>query len=329
MPDHAKPALPSRVNLNHLPAFLAVAGSGSFRAAAAQLHVSQSALSIQIRQFEEVLGVPLFHRTTRSVALTREGQRLLPVARRLCEDVAQIAQDFRDEAELQRGVVTIVTLPSLAAAVAPRLLRGFAAHSPGIRIGLRDLDSRLAVEALDRGEADLGLLSHNPRLQQHRFVALMDDELLAVVPASGHALSERRRLRLRDLLAHPLLLNPRGVDLRETVEARFTQQGLVPAPAQELVGSHALVALVAAGQGVSILPRLALATARMEGCRAIRLLDGGSRQLGLVVPKGRSLSPAAQAFIDFATAQEKELPKELCRATSDPRERTRSLSAGQ
>lgn len=86
-----------RLNLNHLLGFLAVAEAGSFRAAAGHMHVSQSALSVQVRQLEEVFGVPLFHRTTRSVTLTVEGERLLPVVRRLAGDMAQVTLELREK----------------------------------------------------------------------------------------------------------------------------------------------------------------------------------------------------------------------------------------
>lgn len=105
----------SRINLNHLPGFLAVAEHSSFRAAAQRMHISQSALSVQIRQLEQMLGVPLFHRTTRSVNLTSEGQRLHSVARRVTEELGQVAAALQEDAQLQRGVVNVAVLPSLAA----------------------------------------------------------------------------------------------------------------------------------------------------------------------------------------------------------------------
>ncbi|QJW83351.1 LysR family transcriptional regulator [Ramlibacter terrae] len=112
---HGQSQLLERLNLNHLPAFLAVAEHCSFRAAAQRMHISQSALSVQIRQLERMLGVPLFHRTTRSVNLTAEGQRLQAVARRATEELGQIAMELREDAQLQRGVVNVAVLPSLAA----------------------------------------------------------------------------------------------------------------------------------------------------------------------------------------------------------------------
>lgn len=289
-----------RLNLNHLLAFLAVADSGSFRSAASRLHVSQSALSVQVRQLEEVFGVPLFHRTTRSVSLTSEGERLLPVVRRLTGDLAQVTMELREEAQLQRGVTTLAVLPSLAAALMPRILREFAALHPGVQVRLRDADSKTAFELVRRGEVDMGLLSPgSDNLQDLAFTPLLEDELMAVVPADGHALSMRQRVSLQDLAAFPLLLNPRGVALREMLETRWRSVGVVPAPAQELVGTHALVALVSERLGVSVLPRLALATVDVRGCRMLRIRDGGTRQVGLLLPSRRSRSPATEALRGF------------------------------
>lgn len=287
------------LNLNHLLAFLAVAEAGSFRSAAAKMHMSQSALSVQVRQLEEVFGVALFHRTTRSVTLTVEGERLLPVVRRLTEDMAQVTMELREEAQLQRGVTTLAVLPSLAAALLPDILREFAALHPGIQVRVHDADSKAAFELVRRGEVDMGLLARGEKLIDLDFIPLMEDELLAVVPADGHPLSGRRRVTLRDVAAFPLLLNPRGVALRETLDIRLRAIGVTPTPAQELVGTHALVALVGAGLGVAVLPRLALATVDVRGCRLLKLRDGGAREVGLVLPQRRSASPATEALRTF------------------------------
>ncbi len=288
-----------RLNLNHLLAFLAVKEAGGFRSAAAKMHITQSALSMQVRQLEEAFGVPLFHRTTRSLSLTTEGARLLPVVRRLSEDIAQVTTEFREEGQLQRGVTTLVTLPSLMATLVPQILREFGALHPGIQVRLRDADSKTAFELVRRSEADMGLLSRGDDEDELSFSPLIVDELLAVVPAEGHPLSQRRRISLKDLKPYPLLLNPRGVALREMLEQKLQSVGIKPAPAQELVNTYALIALVSAGLGVSVLPSMALTQAHLQGCKVLKLHDGGARDIGLVLARRRSLSPATEALRGF------------------------------
>lgn len=196
-------------------------------------------------------------------------------------------------------MTTLAVLPSLAAALLPDILRGFAAVHPGIHVRVRDADSKTAFELVRRGEVDMGLLSADDKLADLDFLPLLDDELLAVVPAQGHPLSGRQRVTLQDVAAFPLLLNPRGVALRETLEARLRATGITPEPQQELVGTHALVAMVGAGLGVSVLPRLALATVDVGRCKLLKLRDGSSRQVGLLLPQRRSRSPATEALKAF------------------------------
>lgn len=287
------------LNLNHLLAFLAVAEAGSFRSAAARMYITQSALSMQVRQLEDVFGVPVFHRTTRSLSLTGEGKRLLPVVRRLTEDIAQITTELREEGQLQRGVTTLVALPSLATTLLPQILREFGALHPGIQVRLRDADSKTAFDLVLRGEVDMGLLSRGEDQGDLSFTPLFADELFAVVPAQGHPLSQRRRIVMQDLKPYPLLLNPRGVALREMLEHKLQSVGIKPAPVQELVSTYALVALVGAGLGVSVLPRMAVARADLLGCRTLTIQDGGARDIGLVLYRRRSISPAAEALRAF------------------------------
>ncbi len=288
-----------RLNLNHLVGFLAVADAGSFRAAAARLHISQSALSVQIRQLEQTLGVALFHRTTRSVALTGEGRRLDTVARRIGMDLGQVATELKEEAQLQRGVVTVAALPSLATTLMPRAMRAFAARHPRVEVRLRDADSQRAVELIRQGEADLGLLSRHDALHGLVFTALFDDPFLAVAPAEGHGLSGRRTVALAELARHPLLLNPRGVDSREMLEQAFRAVGIVPRAAQELVGTQALLALVGAGFGIAVLPRMALAGVSTAHYRTLRLREPAHRVIGILVSARRALPPAARALQGF------------------------------
>jgi LysR family carnitine catabolism transcriptional activator len=292
-----------RLNLNHLVGFLAVAEAGSFRAAAARLHMSQSALSVQVRQLEQRLGVALFHRTTRSVALTDEGRRLDAVARRIGADLGQVAAELKEEAQLQRGTVTVAALPSLATSWMPRAMRAFQLRHPQVELRLRDADSLRAVDLLRQSEVDLAVLSQHGQMHGMAFTPLFHDPYLAVVPASGHALSRRRQIGLTELARYPLLLNPRGVDSREILEQAFVAAGLQVQPAQELVGTPVLLSLVLSGFGVAVLPRMAMADAPPEPYRILPLHESPQRTVGILTAARRALSPAALAFRAFLQEQ--------------------------
>lgn len=315
-----------RLHLNRVLSFVAVADAQSFRAAAARLHVSQSALSVQVRELERELGTPLLHRTTRSVALTPEGQRLHAVMQRVGPDLAQVMAELRGEAALQRGVVTVAVLPSLAAPLLARAMRSFALRYPGISIRPKDVDSQRATQMVRQGEVDMGLLSLSEAAHDLCFEPLLRDELVALVPAQGHALSARSRLRLADLAAHPLLLNPRGVALRELLESLFRREGLSPQPAQEMVGAHALMAMVGLGFGVSVLPRLALCGSDLSLCRVVALQPQAAREIGIVSVRGRSPSPARAAFGAFLQAQAGAIQEAVAAARPQPGRRVDARS---
>jgi DNA-binding transcriptional LysR family regulator len=262
-------------------------------------------LSVQIRQLERMLGVPLFHRTTRSVNLTAEGQRLHGVARRVAEELGQIALELRENAQLRRGVVNVAVLPSLAATWVPRAMRAFATLHPGVDIRLRDADSRHCADLVRQGDVHMALMSRNTAVAvvaDMDFKRLFRDYFVAVVPA-GHALSSRKTVALVDLAKQPLLLNPRGVDLREILHEMFQAEKLAPHVAQELVGTHALLALVASGFGVSIQPRMALSGLATPGCSVLKLRGGAGRDIGVMLSTRRSHAPATLAFKDFLAEQ--------------------------
>ncbi|MCJ0764365.1 LysR family transcriptional regulator [Variovorax terrae] len=295
------------LNLNHLLTFMAVAEVRSFRTAAGLVHLSQSALSVQVKQLEDALGVAVLHRTTRSVTLTREGERLYAVIKPLVNEVAQVASELKGEAALQRGVVRVAVLPSLASTLLPQVIRGFNALHPGIDIRMQDVDSRRALELVRDGEVDISLMSRNMRLLDMAFEPLFQDDFLAVVPAAGHPLSARSRVRARDLAAFPLLLNPRGVDLREALERIFEADGIQVQPTQELTGTHALVSLVGLGLGVSVQPRISLYGLDLSRCRLLDFLPRSSREIGVVTLRHRSASPAIAAFRGFMASRATEL----------------------
>lgn len=291
-----------RVNLNQIGAFSAVVECSSFRAAAGRLHLSQSALSVQIQQLESTLGVKLLHRDTRSVQLTDEGARLVEVFNRSGIELARVITQLKEEGRLHRGAILLAVLPSLAATYMAQLLQRFQAQHPGIRVRMRDVDSRRAHEQVEAGAVDIAVLSRSPRGQDMVFTPLFSEELLAVVPATDSAFSGLDVVGVRELARKPLLLNPPGVDLRDKLDALFHSEGITVEAAQELIGTSSLVALVSLGMGVSIQPRSSLHGLDLSRCRLLAFRPATFREIGVVMPPGRTPSPATTAFKDFLVA---------------------------
>lgn len=300
-----------QLNLNRLLTFMAVVEMRSFRAAAERIRISQSALSVQIRQLEEELGVALLHRTTRSVRLTNEGVRLYVTAKRLRGEVVQVAQDLRSEAALNQGVITITVLPSLASTILPAIFRAFRSRHPGIKLHVRDTDSVRALQLVRGGDADIGILSHSEHLQELQFTPLLDDQFVVVATADDGWFDGRSRIELRELGTCNLVLNPRGVHLREILEELFRSNGLFAQPVVELTSVPALVSFVSEGFGATILPRLSLHGLNLSRCRVIELTPRSSRQIGLVSIREKSDSPAVAGFRRFLSLKLADLAAKL------------------
>lgn len=283
-----------RMNLNHLVSFLTIAKSQTFRSAAALLHISQSALSVQIQQLEEVLRVRLFHRTTRSMSLTAEGLRLLPVALHITREMTLVAGDFWEEAALHRGVASLAATPSIAAGLVAPVMKVVADAHPGIKIQLLVKDSSNDVaDAVRQGSADLGLLSFSQEPKDLVVTPLRQDDLVAVVPNSYARLARAKQVTLRQLARFPFLIQPRGGSFREVLDRHMREQEVTINIHQEVLQAEVLIGLVGHGLGVAVLLERALVPLNLEGCRVIRLRGVKPGHVGLVNSPRRFLSPAA------------------------------------
>ena len=146
---------PMLAELRHIEAFLAVARLGHFTRAAAALHVSQPALTVQIRQLEAALGVRLFDRNNRRVAITQAGRDLVAPLERISLDVASVVRHAHDLSAHRRGLVTVAALPSVAAGPLPQAIRRLADAHQGIVVRVRDAIAARVLELVksSRGSA--------------------------------------------------------------------------------------------------------------------------------------------------------------------------------
>ncbi|HSV20586.1 MAG TPA: LysR family transcriptional regulator [Casimicrobiaceae bacterium] len=284
------------VTVRQLRAFDALAGIGSFTRAAAALHTTQPALSAQIRELESILGVRLFDRNTRSVALTSTGTDLLPVIGKILGDLDGVVAHARDIASRSVGNVALAALPSVAATCLPQVIAGFRAAHPGIVVRLHDALAQGVADLVRDGAVDFGISGATGNDPALIFEPLGTDRMVAVLPPD-HPLARVRRLSLADLAGVPLVLMDRHSSVRSIVDRAYATHGKVPLPAYEAAFMATAMGMVRAGLGVTVLPASAFELATATDL-AIRALDDPAleRTLGLVQRAGRTLSPAAQAF---------------------------------
>lgn len=285
------------LDVRQLRAFVMVAECGSFTRAAAGLNLSQPALTVQIRKLEQALGVRLFDRNTRVVALTRNGAELLPTLGRILRDLDGVLAETRQLATMQRGIVRLAVLPSFASGVLPEVIAGFRAQHPGIDFTIRDVIASGVAALVAGGEADLGLtggvVSH-PDLE-----ALLSgvDRMHAVYP-EAHPLARRRRIGIADLAPYPLILMDAATSVRQVVDAAFAAAGTAPLVGAEVTYMSSAVGMVRAGLGIAILPGSAMEV-RAERSLSSQRIEGEdfARPIAVVKRRGRTLPPASERFL--------------------------------
>ena len=291
------------MTVKQLRAFLAVAQSLSFAQACARLHLSQPALSLAIKTLEESLGGQLLARTTRSVALTPEGETLLPIARRLLADWDNAEELLRQHFTLQLGKVAVAAMPSFAGNRLPAALKAFRDAYPRVNVAVHDVINEQVVEMVRDRRVELGVAFEPAALDGLQFTPLYNDRFVAVVPA-GSLLAGRDALNWADLLDQPFIALQRPSAVRLLLEDSIAaRHGKLPVAFE----SHQLATvgrMVAEGLGVSAVPSLCRRQMEELGARCLPLGEPQvERRVGLLQLAGHQLSSAAQAMGEMLLAQ--------------------------
>ncbi len=291
------------ISLAELEAILAVLQHGSFNAAADALNISPPSISARVRHAEDVLGVKLFHRTTRKVLPTEHGNRLGIRAESAITELRALLHDFKDEAQLRKGLVVIGATPAVAATVLPDVIQRFTRRWPNVEVMLRDDFFGRALERLSSGEVDFALSPFRQIDPQLEFELLYREEIVIVAPVT-HPVVSRGNVDIPTLAKYPLLTMPAQSAVWNTLSDAFAAVNVPFTPAFLTLHQLTLLAMVKAGFGVTVLPRLSLRLMDMQGLATARVVAPGLyRQVGIVKAKGRAIRPAAEAFMDALRSQ--------------------------
>ena len=282
--------------LRHIQAFLKIAETRNFTRAASDLHVSQSALTVQVQQLEESLGVQLFDRGKRGVTLTAAGADVFGPLQRLFNDAQAIVEHGRALSSASTGFVTIAALPTVCARVLPEVVQSFAAAYPGIRLQILDVIAERVREAVLKRQVDLGIATRHGRDADLRSTPLFQDRLVVFVPV-GHPLSKSAAVSLRQATAFDLILPARDSSVRESVEVIAHKEGLVLRTRYETNFMATALAFVKAGLGIAILPESAAGREAPEFTRISINSKFSNRQIELLQRRDSNLSPAAERFV--------------------------------
>jgi len=279
-----------------LESFLVVARVGNVTRAAAELGLTQPAVSNQLARLEGELGQALFDRTPRGVALTAAGELFRGHVEDALAALGRGRQALDALAGLEVGTLSIGGGATATTYLLPPLLGAFHADHPAVRIFVREQGSAAVAAAVGAGELDLGIVTlplGGAERARLRVIPWLQDELVLIVPP-GHPLERRRTFRWRDLDGGDLVLFEAGSAVRGVIDDEVARAGVRVETVMELRSIESIKQMVAQGIGAGFVSPFALA----RGQRGRRCADGALRRdLGLVVRADRAPSPAARAFL--------------------------------
>lgn len=243
------------MNLTRLRYFVAVAEELHFGRAAERLHMAQPPLSQQIRLLERDLGSELFARTTRRVELTSAGRTLYPEAQRLLRDADTVGRLMAEHRSGNAGVLRVGFVDSSSYAVMPRFLRSYRERWPGVNFELRAMSSEAQRVALPAGEIDLGI-ARTRGIETGLVQTPILAERLVVALGANHRLASRPSARLSQLADEPLISfsSTESPALAAELRGMLEEAGVDYAPVIEAQEYTTIIGLVAAGEGVAVVP---------------------------------------------------------------------------
>jgi LysR family transcriptional regulator, positive regulator for ilvC len=248
-----------------LSLFLRLAESLHFARSAKAAHMSPSALTRSIQRLEEGLGQPLFQRGPRGVALTRAGEIFRDHARAQLANHARLLEALAAEKQAPTGELRIACTVTACHSVLPKLFARCRARYPGIHLQLSTSDAARCMLGLENDEVDLAVVPEpdHPATELH-FVRLAYTELAFIAPSSDAELSRRAKLGGNHWNGLPVILPRRGLE-RERIDAWLVEQVAHPEVYAEVDGNEAILAMVALGCGVGVVPELVRKDSPLRG----------------------------------------------------------------
>lgn len=284
------------ITQRQLRLFTATAAAGSLSGASQRLHLSQPAFTRALQALEAQLGVRLFERTTRRLALTAEGRRFLPAAQRLLAEMDQALAELHGQPAGLAGSVTIALGSAFGGSVMPALLKTWHAQHPAVRLALVDDNSRGITARVLQGEADLGIgsvLGAAPGLVTR---VLLSAPLGLLAHPLHHRLPQRATMATAAAL--PLVKEADDTSVMQLLRAHGSPLVAAMERGVEVTSLSLQLALVHAGVGVAVLSALGASHPQAAGLRFVPLSPRVERQVVLMHRRDRPLRAPAQALVD-------------------------------
>ena len=292
-----------RMTFRQLQIFRAVCSSRSYSRAAEEMALTQPAVSLQIRQLEELLGQPLFEYVGKKLYLTAAADTLLKASADIFDRLESLDMQLADLQGTLQGQLNLA-VESSAKYFTPHLFAAFRSQHPEVSLQLAVTNHAGAIKRLSVNRDDLLIMSQVPQDMALDFLPFLNNPIIAVAPPQ-HPLSQRDSLSLQDLTDWPLVIRESGSGTRRACEEYCHQKRAHFAQSLELGSLEAQREAVLAGLGLALLPRHAVSAELAAG----QLCELPVRELPLyrswcvVHPRGKRLSPVAQAFVEFIRSE--------------------------
>ena len=292
-----------RMTLRQLQVFRAVCEHGSYSRAADEMALTQPAVSLQIRQLEELVGQPLFEYVGKKLYLTEAAEALRRASSDIFGRLESLDMQLSDLQGSLQGQLNLC-VESSAKYFVPHLFAEFRRHYPDVILNLTVVNHALVVRRLTQSRDDLMIMSQVPQDMALDFMPFLDNPIVAVA-APDHPLCSQQTLQLQDLTAHALLIRESGSGTRRACEEYCNQKRAHFAQTLEIGSLDAQREAAIAGLGLALLPRHAVRLELEHGLlRELPVAELPLQRSWCVVNiRGRRLSPVAQAFVDFIRSE--------------------------
>jgi DNA-binding transcriptional LysR family regulator len=290
------------VEIRQLRAFVAIAESGTFTAGALRVHVTQAAISMQIRQLENEIGAKVFVRAPRHVILTEAGEQLLRRARHILREHDAALDEIAELAGAERGRLRIGSASAMVLTdQLPGILKDLRKQHPAADIAVTSGTSEVLVDQILAGEVDVAFVSLPVDVRGIKTERLSEDQLVAIA-SPRHKLAKQRTISAYTLAGERLILGERGGNTRRLIDQFFAQAGVTLRVAMELSRQQAIKRMVEEDMGVGIVP-LQSVKEEVEKGRLIRWWIEGAQinwELGIAQLSNGYDSPIMQKFVALA-----------------------------
>jgi len=288
------------MELRQLRYFVEVAKREHVSEAAEALHVAQSAISRQISNLEDELGVELFIREGRNVKLTPIGKHFLQHVQTALKAIDYAKQQIDEYLDPERGTIKIGFPTSLASHTLPTVISAFKARHPNISFHLRQGSYRFLIDSVKNREIDLAFLGPIPTDENEIKGDILFTESFAALLPANHSLANRPNIDLNELRNELFVMFPKGFILRQIVIDACKQAGFTPNITSEGEDLDAIKGLVSAGIGVTLLPESTFYETMPRFTVKIPIqIPQVKRNVGIIISKSRELAPSEKVFYQF------------------------------